>query len=209
MNANICLLFFFFEVSQHSHQPNFDEISALRTVAEMRIRAVDNPQTPPLQILSDAQNLPANVDAYVPNMLSLRRTIQRDRAQKLPPNPTILDELQEIPAEFRITKSGDDFLLYDSFDDRTWESNQRILMYTTDNNITKLALSPNWYLDGTFKVVPAIFYQLLVIMGSIEQNINGRRRTFAVPLVYALLTCKEEVGIANFFAKHYNFENLT
>lgn len=131
----------------------------------------------------------------MPNMLSLRRTIQRQRVKELPPNPSDLEDLAEIPADYRVTMSGDDFLLYDSFEDITWNSDGRIMMFSTEKNLKKLSEADTWYLDGTFKVAPAIFFQLFVIMASVVQMVNGTVKKFAVPLVYTLMTSKEEVSL--------------
>lgn len=166
----------------------------------LKINATDRLETPPIQILSDAENLPTNVAAHMPNMLSMKRTLQRERAKKLPTNPESIEDLLEIPGEFRVTKNGEDFLMYDSFEDRTWNSNDRVIMYSTNDNLRRLSRSATWYLDGTFKVVPSIFFQIFVIMGSVVQVLQGKERKFAVPHVYVLLTSKTQVSYRSDFS---------
>lgn len=190
----ITMMFLSADLESHTHQPNFDEVAALREIVAVKKNATDRLEAPPIQILSDVENLPANVAAQMPNMLSLKRTIRRERAKKLPTNPERVEDLLQIPGDFRVTKNGEDFLMYDSFEDRTWDSNERIIMYSTDDNLRRLSRSATWYLDGTFKVVPAIFFQIFVIMGSVVQVLQGKERKFAVPLVYVLLTSKTQVS---------------
>ena len=56
-----------------------------------------------------------------------------------------------------------------------------------------------WYLDGTFKVVPSIFFQLFVIMGSCVQTVKGEEQTVALPFVFALMNNKAEASYTNIF----------
>ena len=140
-------------------------------------------------------NVPVGVLSHIPNPMALLRTIQRERAKKFPANPRTIDELGEIPSKYRVTVAEDDFLQYDSNDFiNNDDVNGRIIVYTTDKNLQMLGKSKTWYLDGTFKVSPSIFYQVFIILGSVEQNINGKTQMFALPFVYALLTSKEEVN---------------
>lgn len=137
-------------MSEHCHQPNHEEVAALRTVAKLKEKAVNDPHVPPIQLMSAANAIPINVLSHMPNPLSLQRTIQRERAKTLPKNPKTIEELGEIPVNFRITLDDDDFLLYDSFDFVDDETTGRILVYTTDNNLRVLSQCSMWHLDGTF-----------------------------------------------------------
>lgn len=58
-----------------------------------------------------------------------------------------------IPSEYKMTADGEDFLLYDS-----GSSDQRMLVFSTVRNIKLLENSTDWFGDGTFKVVPGLFY---------------------------------------------------
>lgn len=51
-----------------------------------------------------------------------------------------------------------------------------------------------WFLDGTLKTAPDIFFQLFAILGLITQISRGREQTVALPFVYALLESKAEVA---------------
>jgi hypothetical protein len=72
------------------------------------------------------------------------------------------------------TDKGEQFLLLDSKD------KDRILMFATRRNLDFLIKSQEWFVDGTFKIVPKLFYQLFTIHG----NINGAY----YPLIYCCRT---------------------
>lgn len=161
----------------------------------MKKKAVDEPNLPPIQIMASADDVPRHFLAHMPNPLAMRRTIQRQRAFKFPANPRTIDDLAEIPAKYRITLDNNDFLIYDSFDFIDDEANGRIIMCSTDVNLRALSKSKAWYLDGTFKTSPLIFYQVFVIMGTVVQVIREKEQLVTLPFVYALLTSKEEVKV--------------
>ena len=114
--------------------------------------------------------------------------------KSLPSNPRRIQDLEEIPAEFRLTLCGDNFLLYDSHDsyeDDDWEG-ERVIVFGTNENLKYLFRSNIWFLDGTFKVSPNIFFQLFSILGTMTQNTNRtKKQTVGVPLIHALLENKQ------------------
>lgn len=59
-----------------------------------------------------------------------------------------------------------------------------MLVFGTEANIDRLAESPYWIMDGTFKVSPNLFYQVYTIHGFVGDVRFGQ--TFS--LVYAILT---------------------
>lgn len=62
------------------------------------------------------------------------------------------------------------------------------MIFTTAENCLLLKSASFWVMDGTFKSCPSLFNQLFVIHGSVER---GNNKT-VVPLVYALMTSKDE-----------------
>ena len=52
-----------------------------------------------------------------------------------------------------------------------------------------LAESNSWYLDGTFKCSPQLFYQVLILI--IHAQLSSDDRTWCLPTVYILLTHKD------------------
>ncbi|KAL3886733.1 hypothetical protein ACJMK2_026711 [Sinanodonta woodiana] len=61
---------------------------------------------------------------------------------------------------------------------------ERILMLGTTENINRLQSSEHWFVDGTFKVAPELFYQVFTIHALIDSK--------AVPLIYCLIQDKAE-----------------
>lgn len=64
----------------------------------------------------------------------------------------------QILTEFTTTETGEEFLTFDS-----WQNNDRILIFSNRRNLRSLALSGRWYVNGTFKTVPALFSRLCTI----------------------------------------------
>lgn len=109
----------------------------------------------------------------------------------MPANPQNMKHLQEMPRKYLLPKTGDQFLLY----------NLRLIVFTTKHNVELLIESSASYVDGTFKSVRSIFYQLLTILG-LKTYVHGvEERRVATPLVYALLESKEEIAYSKVFEK--------
>ena len=88
-----------------------------------------------------------------------------------------------IPPELKHTLNSGLFLKRDST-----IKEDRILIFTTAVNMKRLSEAPFWIMDGTFKTVPIIFYQMYTIHAPVG---HGNRRVF--PLMYAFMTGKSEV----------------
>jgi hypothetical protein len=67
----------------------------------------------------------------------------------------------------------------------------RLLIFSTMENLHRLAECKHWFADGTFSTVPLLFYQLYTIFGLAFGT--------AVPLVYALLPNKRRETYAALF----------
>ena len=78
-----------------------------------------------------------------------------------------------------------DILKYDSAETDEEDYENRILIFTTKQNLEILANSETWFIDGTFKIPKKLFKQMLTIHGHIG-NI------FTMPLVYILLPDKKK-----------------
>jgi hypothetical protein len=117
----------------------------------------------------------------------MKRTFNKKRQQHFPRNPKNITEIGDIPAEFKKTLDGRDFLCYDSHDgsdDEGAPDDRRILVFATKDSLKKLARSATWWVDGTFETSPDIFTQIFTIHGEYAEN--------ALPLVFALLPDKAE-----------------
>lgn len=119
----------------------------------------------------------------------------------MPSNPRQISELHEIASPFRNTLAGDQFILYDSFEDEDANSTDgRIVIFGTIENLRQLFRSTTWFVDGTFKSAPVIFFQLFAIMGAVTQpTTRGQPQTIGLPFIYALLENKQEKSYAKVF----------
>ncbi|CAF3298248.1 unnamed protein product [Rotaria socialis] len=82
-----------------------------------------------------------------------------------------------VPIQLTKTARKDQFLRCD-----TGPGDDRILIFASDEQVDVLQDTDEFLVDGTFKVVPDIFYQLYII--------HGVFRDHAIPLIYALLRRK-------------------
>ena len=99
------------------------------------------------------------MQARLPTLENLKKTIQGEGKKGLPPNPTHMDDLTEIPDILQRTAAGENFSLYDSRDDEDYELGYRIIIFGTRNNLKLLLNSDIRFVDSTFQVVPSIFFQ--------------------------------------------------
>ena len=109
----------------------------------------------------------------------------RAAANRHPANPTSLEHLS-IPPSYLITASGDNLLLWDS---EYSSSLRRSYLFGTPSNLEVLGSCNNLVIDGTFKVAPSLFTQLLTIHGITTDH-------YRMPLAYGLLPGKRQ--------EHYN-----
>ena len=89
--------------------------------------------------------------ARMPNEETLRRDIGRNR--KL--NDVVVldarDYMFHIPPLYTVNNLGNPFLQYDN------NHEDRVLIFGTRQSLDFLSNSPNWFMDGTFKVSPPQF----------------------------------------------------
>ena len=118
----------------------------------MKRKATADAQEPPAGMLrTQLSGVHARVISQLPERKNLKKTRRRQRRRYLPPNPTSLVELNEIPDEFTKTVTGDKFLIYD-LNDHDEPKESRVIVFATRRNLEMLAASSMWFLNGTVKV---------------------------------------------------------
>ena len=85
-------------------------------------------------------------------------------------------------------------LVYDN------KKSERILIFSTENNLKLLKENKDWYSDGTFKAVPRIFHQLYTIH-IVNDNMT-------IPVVYGLLPDSSQAIYEEFFSALLELEPL-
>lgn len=168
-------------VSEHNHAPGPDRNEAHKVVVEIRRRAVTTVEKPRQIIQQTTAAVPLEVASHLPEYTASQRMIQRQRKRHAVPYGPV-NSLADIviPDSLKQTTRNEDFLLWDSGDD----DEKRILMFGTLANLELLQQHHHWFIDGTFKVAPTIYYQVFTIHALIDAS--------ATPLIYVLLPDKSE-----------------
>jgi hypothetical protein len=183
--------------SPHTHPPNREEAAADVVKEKIKRKAEDHPEQPPAQLLrTELAGVPAGVLSQLPDQPALTQAIRRTRRRHLPPNPTSLSHLHELPDRFTKTLLDENFVLYDSGapdvdddDDESGNEESRIIVFGMRRNVELLCQSSVWFLDGTFKTAPNIFVQIFTILG-LRSRAGRPDETTAFPFVYAFLPSK-------------------
>ena len=171
------------ETNDHTHAANRGEVQALKVRQEMKKNAPERPR----KRLSSATHFKSvahlNDHALVtmPAVHHIRGDIRRQRKRAGNPVPVPQDRFFDIPPEYQQTSASDAFLLHG-----TGNGDDRILVFATIENIQLLAESQWWFMDGTFKTSPELFFQVYTI-----HNCTANR---VLPCVYALLPNKQQLN---------------
>lgn len=132
------------------------------------------------------------IQAKLPEKQVLLRSVQRARrragnviADPIDLNFAIPQNEQNI--ELKDPHGGsqtitEPFLLYDS-----GPGNDRILIFGSNNSRNILSQARQWYADGTFKISPPNFAQLLTILAKYPDDSKN-----VIPCFYCLLTNKTQ-----------------
>lgn len=180
---------------EHNHIADASEVEATKVYEKIRINSkISN--DPPHKIISTASTTCSITAApKLPSVSSMKRSIRNIRQKNLqgPALPTNRSEIIFLE-EYTKTYKNENFLLYDA-----GPVDERILIFTTEQNLQLLSNSKHWYIDGTFKTVPLLFQQLLTV--------HGLQHNLSVPLVYALLPKKSERIYDQFFQELKNLKS--
>lgn len=175
-------------IGNHTHGPSVQAVNAQIIVNEIDREATQSQHTARNIIRDAVCNKDDGVLAALPSRSTLCRRIQRAR-RRLNPTPALPTARHgfDIPDQYTKTTDGRRFLFHDSGVDDC----NRILIFTTDDNLDAMVTYNNWFMDGTFKCAPDIFYQIF----SIHILLHGS----VYPVVYALLPNKQQATYERFF----------
>lgn len=165
----------------HSHEPEPAKIAIAKRTVALKKAVKEQVNLPVKRLYSEAFSAADNDDAdFVaerPSYLSMKTTLYKQRRMTLPLLPRRIQEvtLEGVWAE---TTQGKPFLLAnDGVEDK-------IMLFSTDENLANLSASEVIFLDGTFKVAPPFFTQMYTVhIKYLDQMI---------PVVYALLPSKSQ-----------------
>lgn len=143
---------------EHDHPPNPAGTATQEAIANMRKRARD--ESTPITSIYDDQLVEISLEDHaddalsqLPSFESLRSTLYRSRHEAIPSLPTTRRDVT-FPDRYTKTLSGEDFLYVNDGDD------DKIVIFTTDENIKLMSEAQAFYMDGTFSTCPALFAQV-------------------------------------------------
>ena len=119
-----------------------------------------------------------------------------------PKDPSSLQELT-IPNHWSQTVGPNttQYLYYDN----SHEAEERVIIFSTEDHLHRLATCDTWCMDGTFSVAPRLFHQLYVIHGQIDNVFspmyfcNAKHRQHEIMLrVLEQARCDPSVIIVDF-----------
>src|ERR1700759_670218 len=146
-------------MSEHTHGGNVANALARQAIARMKEHMVEAIATPSASQGVVVSQLDGHVQMALPQRVTLSRTLRRHRQIQLtaansrtPLPPILTSPLFAIPERYA------DFVLHDSV-----ENNVRLLLFGDQDLLRRLERADLWIADGTFKVVPNLFYQLYTI----------------------------------------------
>ena len=183
------------EGREHNHVPDPARVAAALAVSQMKEDATQSDQ-PPRRVASETfDGLNDETISKMPSKQNLRRIVQRKRTRD-EAFPALPQEVRfQIPDEYRFVQINDvdhRFLLFDTMQNDVEDGEDpeaiedRIIAFSTDEMLRLLQENRHWMADGTFKVVPNLFYQLFTVHAILD---DGRT---VIPAVYCLMTSKRQ-----------------
>lgn len=176
----------------HEHNPSI-KTKVKEVNANIRIMSANNPDTQPRKIILECtKGLSEEIVAHLPTYSAARQVCSRARINPYEdfvlyqnlifiPNPSDLSFV--LPEQL---ENGEKFLFFDEM-----IGEDRILIFTTEKNLSLLTEYRNWLCDGTFDSAPSLFKQLF--------SLHALKKNKTLPLVYALFTNKQEATYQKFF----------
>lgn len=181
----------------HNHTPNIIEISTKTIINELKKTASSQVSSTPHQIITNTISTISSqaISGALPSVATMKKTVQRlKRCENAPPvNPSTLSEITIIEP-YTFTLNNKPFLLYDSGSDDV----NRILLFSTEENLKILSDQYHWFIDGTFKSSPQLFTQLLTI--------HAIKYDTVLPLVFALVPNKTRDSYTKIIKELLNLE---
>ena len=134
----------------HNHLPNPALSMLLQQRKDINSEANSKSRNKPRRIIRDANSeLPKEVLAQLPTQEASRQVINRIKRKQVDGgvNPITRAEIM-IPTDLKFTLNGERFLFEDTDDD------DRIIIFTTFENLRILKRNLDWLCDGTFDIAP-------------------------------------------------------
>ena len=175
--------------NEHSHGPDPAWQEVLKAVQRMKRQAEETEEAPQQIITQSVSTITDDAKAKLPTVHHLRRNVRRHRQAVNNPLPVPLNVDEVVIQIVTVTDDSQDFLLFDTGSD----NNNRMLIFGTHDNIRLLETTAHWFLDGSFKTAPVLFFQLYTVHALVNER--------TIPCVYALLQNKTQATYIELFEK--------
>lgn len=178
----------------HNHPANIKEVEKIRFQNKIKLKALNTKEKADVIISEETKEIEDNeIEAYV-KASNIRKLINRERSKQL---DFQIKKFNDIPNFLHYDSKGNKFLLHDS----GYDDPNRIIIFYSSNKQKYVVKAETWIIDGTFKVSPGDFYQLLTI------HIFIFSKSF--PAFFVLLKNKKEDTYDNLFKIFKNMLNLS
>ena len=165
-------------VNTHSHAADGSHVEVLQVRAAIKRRAEQTQETAQQIMGEEMQQVNQSAAVQMAPLSTIRRAIRYTKQKANAVHPLPNDRAFDIPDEYKTLENGEIFLLHDSGN----ADPRRILIFGTNRTMTLLQQSPHWFMDGTFKIVPELFYQLYTVHALSSGDV--------IPCLYVLLPNK-------------------
>lgn len=171
--------------NEHNHEKQNEEIFRLKKVATLKEKVKTEHRQPVKRLFDEAfeSEDPGEVPASC-SFVGMKTTLYRSRRTLVPVLPTQLGNIV-LEGEWTQTLDQKPFLLANDGEEN------KILVFSTDQNLEILSASDQIFMDGTFAVSPALFTQLYTI----QVLFYGQM----LPVLFALLPNKSQATYTRLF----------
>lgn len=155
-------------------------IKAHKAKIQIKDRALSHPRDRPEEVVGDIiSNQDDVVTANMPQLRTLTRLVRKNRSGII--SSSNFNSVRDVVIPAEVTDlDGSSILHYDSGSDDP----ERFLIFSTEELKNVARTAKHFNMDGTFKIVPNIFYQLYTI----QCWANGS----VIPVFYVLMTGKSQ-----------------
>ena len=188
----------------HNHAPEPETVEAAVAKHHLKETAVST-QLAPRRIISETEfGMSDGGLSRLGKRKALSQTVHRARRRYLGQGREVAlprSRRFEVPEKYRtVTEGGREvnFLLYDSLtnevedEEEDEEEENRFLIFASETMILWLRQSNEWMIDATFKIVPRLFFQVLIVHGIYHGHV--------LPCAYVIMPNKTEASYAHVFA---------
>ena len=182
-------------ITDHSHDPPSTGAAKFRSHLLEEIKKPANSRNSTQFVYDTARNELAPDDdslGKLPTFDSIRSSMHRSRSETIPTAPKKVDQIDlNFMANTWKHDNGDPFYLCDSGPAGDSDPGRIFIFGAREDHLSRIGLCDALYCDGTFWVVPSLFYQLFTIHVEVYQQI--------FPLFYCLLPDKTEETYVRMF----------